>query len=136
MASPKLRTPSSIRIFKSEIKEALYDLREWRQITRLRPDLSILDCDGAKGWDLATQLISESGFLRRGRLSTSAALRHPYFLLAGDQAAAIVSKFTVANIKFVIISLVANLNTVPYRVQRTDMVISFYSSLHNVLYTP
>lgn len=96
MASPKLRTPSSIRIFKSEIKEAQYDLREWRQITRLRPDLSILDCDGAKGWDLATQLISERGFLRRGRLSASAALRHPYFLLAGDQAAAIVSKFTSA----------------------------------------
>lgn len=96
MASPKLRTASSIRIFKSEIKGAQYDLREWRQSTRLRPDLSILDCDGGKGWDLATQLISERGFLRRGRLSASAALRHPYFLLAGDQAAAIVSKLTSA----------------------------------------
>lgn len=96
MASPKLRTSSSIRIFKSEIKEVQYDLREWRQITRLRPDLGILDCDGGKGWDLATQLISERGFFRRGRLSASAALRHPYFLLAGDQAAAIVSKFTSA----------------------------------------
>ncbi|GLJ44264.1 hypothetical protein SUGI_0925570 [Cryptomeria japonica] len=95
MACSNLRTPSGIRMFKSEIKDAQYDLRKWRQITRLRPDLAILDSDGGKGWDLATKLISERAFLRRGRLSAAAALRHPYFLLAGDQAAAMLSKFTL-----------------------------------------
>uniref|UniRef100_A0A0C9S7J7 TSA: Wollemia nobilis Ref_Wollemi_Transcript_8305_1759 transcribed RNA sequence n=1 Tax=Wollemia nobilis TaxID=56998 RepID=A0A0C9S7J7_9CONI len=97
MACSNLRTTSGLRMFKSEIKQAQYDLRKWRQTTRLRPDLSILDSDGGKGWDLATKLISERGFLRRGRLSAAAALSHPYFLLAGDQAAAVLSKFTFAD---------------------------------------
>ncbi|CAA0830596.1 Serine/threonine-protein kinase STN8-chloroplastic [Striga hermonthica] len=48
-----------------------------------------------RGWDLATKLISKRGYLRRGRLSAAAALRHPYFLLGGDQAAAVISKFSL-----------------------------------------
>lgn len=56
----------------------------------MRPDLSILDLDSGRGWDLATKLISERG----GRLSAAAALRHPYFLLGGDQAAAVLSKLS------------------------------------------
>eukprot|EP00252_Welwitschia_mirabilis_P019319 TRINITY_DN4435_c0_g1_i1.p1 TRINITY_DN4435_c0_g1~~TRINITY_DN4435_c0_g1_i1.p1 ORF type:complete len:490 (-),score=79.80 TRINITY_DN4435_c0_g1_i1:30-1439(-) len=94
MACPSLRTPSGMRTFKSEIKESQYDLRKWRKTTRLKFDFSILDYGGGRGWDLATKLISQRGFLRRGRLSAAAALRHPYFLLAGDEAAAVLSKLT------------------------------------------
>ncbi|RVW40987.1 Serine/threonine-protein kinase STN8, chloroplastic [Vitis vinifera] len=52
-----------------------------------KPDLTILDLDSGRGWDL----ISERGSLRSGRLSAALALRHPYFLLGGDQAAAVLS---------------------------------------------
>uniref|UniRef100_F6GXV9 Serine/threonine-protein kinase STN8, chloroplastic n=1 Tax=Vitis vinifera TaxID=29760 RepID=F6GXV9_VITVI len=48
-----------------------------------------------RGWDLATKLISERGSLRSGRLSAALALRHPYFLLGGDQAAAVLSKLSL-----------------------------------------
>ncbi|KAK2405773.1 serine/threonine-protein kinase PEPKR2 [Trifolium repens] len=50
--------------------------------------------ESGRGWDLATKLISERGPLRRGRLSAASALRHPYFLLGGDQAAAVLSKLS------------------------------------------
>lgn len=63
------------------------------EFTRSRPDLSLLDLDSGRGWDLATKLVSERGSLRRERLS-AAALRHPYFFLAGDQAAAVLSKLS------------------------------------------
>ena len=53
-----------------------------------------LDLDSGRGWDLATKLISERGSLRRGRLSAADALRHPYFLLGGDQAASVLSKLS------------------------------------------
>lgn len=92
MAIPSLRSTSGLKNFNLELKTVGYDLRNWREKTRMRPDLSILDLDSGRGWDLATKLISERGFLRRGRLSAGAALRHPYFLLGGDQAAAVLSK--------------------------------------------
>ncbi|GAB2272076.1 Serine/threonine-protein kinase stn8, chloroplastic [Dionaea muscipula] len=95
MAIPTLRSTAGLKNFNSEIKMLGYDLEKWRERTRLRPDLRILDLDGGRGWDLATKLISERGFLRRGRLSAAAALRHPYFLLGGDQAAAVLSKFSL-----------------------------------------
>ncbi|MCH98609.1 serine/threonine-protein kinase STN8 chloroplastic-like, partial [Trifolium medium] len=63
-------------------------------IPTLRPDFQILDSESGRGWDLATKLISERGPLRRGRLSAASALRHPYFLLGGDQAAAVLSKLS------------------------------------------
>ncbi|KAI5662954.1 hypothetical protein M9H77_22277 [Catharanthus roseus] len=81
--------------FNLELKTVGYDLAEWREKTRMRPDFSILDLDSGRGWDLATKLISERGSLRRGRLSAAAALRHPYFFLGGDQAAAVLSKFAL-----------------------------------------
>ncbi|KAL3531595.1 hypothetical protein ACH5RR_005116 [Cinchona calisaya] len=93
MAIPTLRSSSGLKNFNLELKTVGYDLRKWREKTRMRPDLSILDLDSGRGWDLVTKLISERGFLRRGRLSAGAALRHPYFLLGGDQAAAVLSKF-------------------------------------------
>ncbi|KAJ0088212.1 hypothetical protein Patl1_31566 [Pistacia atlantica] len=96
MAIPTLRSTAGLKNFKSEIKTAKYDLNKWREYTRLRPDFTILDLDSGRGWDLATKLISERGFLGRGRLSAAAALRHPYFLLGGDQAAAILSKFSLS----------------------------------------
>ncbi|KAL3715300.1 hypothetical protein ACJRO7_007089 [Eucalyptus globulus] len=94
MAIPTLRTSSGLKNFNSEIKAVKYDLNKWKDYTRLRPDLTILELDSGRGWDLATKLISERGFLRRGRLSAAAALRHPYFLLGGDQAAAVLSKLS------------------------------------------
>jgi hypothetical protein len=96
MAVPTLRSPASLKAFNSELKFAGYNMNKWREGTRLRPDLRILDIDKGRGWDLATKLISQRGFLRRGRLSASAALRHPYFLLSGDQAAAVLSKLTLS----------------------------------------
>ncbi|KAL9275211.1 Serine/threonine-protein kinase STN8, chloroplastic-like protein [Drosera capensis] len=95
MAVPTLRSSAGLKNFNSEIKLLGYDLSKWRERTRSRPDLRILDLDGGRGWDLATKLISERGFLRRGRLSAAAALRHPYFLLGGDQAAAVLSKLSL-----------------------------------------
>ncbi|PIN14429.1 Protein kinase PCTAIRE [Handroanthus impetiginosus] len=95
MAIPSLRSTAGLKNFNTELKAVGYDLNRWREKTRLRPDLSILDLDSGRGWDLATKLISERGFLRRGRLSAAAALRHPYFLLGGDQAAAVLSKFSL-----------------------------------------
>ncbi|URE15800.1 STYKc [Musa troglodytarum] len=94
MAVPSLRSSAGLKNFNSELKSAGYDLNKWRDSTRLSPDLRLLDLDSGRGWDLATKLISERGFLRRGRLSAAAALRHPYFLLSGDQAAAVLSKLS------------------------------------------
>lgn len=95
MAVPTLRSMAGLKNFNLELKAFKYDLNKWREYTRRLPDLTILDLDSGRGWDLATKLISERGFLRRGRLSASAALRHPYFLLGGDQAAAVLSKFSL-----------------------------------------
>lgn len=94
MAIPSLRSLAALKNFNMELKSAKYDLNRWREKTRLRPDFAILDLDSGRGWDLATKLILERGFLRRGRLSAAAALRHPYFLLGGDQAAAVLSKLS------------------------------------------
>ncbi|OVA13703.1 Protein kinase domain [Macleaya cordata] len=96
MAIPTLRSTAGLKNFNSELKAVGYDLKKWREVTRSRPDFRLLDLDSGRGWDLATKLISERGFLRRGRLSASAALRHPYFLLGGDQAAAVLSKLSLS----------------------------------------
>ncbi|EPS67798.1 hypothetical protein M569_06977, partial [Genlisea aurea] len=93
MAVPSLRSAAGLKNFNVELKSFGYDLGEWRARTRRKPDLSILDIDSGRGWDLATKLVSERGGFRRGRLSASAALRHPYFLLGADRAAALLSKF-------------------------------------------
>ncbi|CAH9102305.1 unnamed protein product [Cuscuta europaea] len=93
MAIPSFRSPTGLKRFNMELRQAGYELNTWRERSRSRHDLSILDLDSGRGWDLATKLISERGPLRRGRLSASAALRHPYFLLGGDQAVAFLSKF-------------------------------------------
>lgn len=95
MAVPNLRSSAGLKNFNLELKNYGYDLNKWREKTRTKPDLTILDLDSGRGWDLATKLVSERGFLRRGRLSAAAALRHPYFLLGGDQAAAVISKLNL-----------------------------------------
>ncbi|KAH8484700.1 hypothetical protein H0E87_026451 [Populus deltoides] len=95
MAIPSLRPVSGLKNFNTEIKKARYDLNIWKESTRLRPDVTILELDSGRGWDLATKLISERGYLGRGRLSAAAALRHPYFLLGGDQAATVLSKLSL-----------------------------------------
>ncbi|CAN6337283.1 unnamed protein product [Urochloa humidicola] len=96
MAIPTLRTQSGLKNFNAELRSAGYDLNRWRQSTRRRPDLQILDLDSGRGWDLATKLISQRGANGGGRLSAAAALRHPYFLLGGDQAAAVLSKLSLS----------------------------------------
>ncbi|KAL1545377.1 Serine/threonine-protein kinase stn8, chloroplastic [Salvia divinorum] len=99
MATPGLRTAAGLKNFNNELKGVGYDLNRWREKTRMRADLSILDLDSGRGWDLATKLVSERGVgvFKRGRLSAAAALRHPYFLLGADQAAAALSKFNFIN---------------------------------------
>lgn len=94
MAIPSLRSTAGLKNFNLELKQAGYDLNLWRERCRSRFDFSILDLDSGRGWDLATKLISDRGSLRSSRLSASAALRHPYFLLGSDQAAAVLSKFS------------------------------------------
>ena len=96
MACPTLRTSTGLQTFKGEIQKSGYDLKKWRENTRLRPNLEILDYDGGKGWDLATKLICERGFFRRGGLSAASALRHPYFLLGGDQAVGVLAKLSAS----------------------------------------
>ncbi|KAK8949942.1 hypothetical protein KSP40_PGU006545 [Platanthera guangdongensis] len=96
MAVPSLRSIPALKNFNSELKTAGYNLNTWRECTRSRPDLCILDLDSGSGWDLATKLVWERSSLRRGRLSAAAALRHPYFLLGGDQAAAVLSKLSLS----------------------------------------
>ncbi|KAK7287027.1 hypothetical protein RJT34_22441 [Clitoria ternatea] len=94
IAIPTLRSPAALKNFNLEIKNCGYELKKWRDNTRIKPDFQILDSENGRGWDLATKLVSERGSLRRGRLSAAAALRHPYFLLGGDQAAAVLSKIS------------------------------------------
>ncbi|XP_057435417.1 serine/threonine-protein kinase STN8, chloroplastic-like [Lotus japonicus] len=96
MAVPALRSPATLKNFNLEIKTFGYDLNKWRDSTRIKSDFQILDADSGRGWDLATKLISKRGSQGRGRLSAAAALRHPYFLLGGDQAAAVLSKLRLS----------------------------------------
>ncbi|KAK7382883.1 hypothetical protein VNO80_02032 [Phaseolus coccineus] len=96
MAIPSLRSSAALKNFNLELKNCGFDLKKWRDYTRSRPDFQILDSESGRGWDLATKLVSERGSLRRGRLSAAAALRHPYFLLGGDQAAAVLSKLSLS----------------------------------------
>ncbi|XP_071738421.1 serine/threonine-protein kinase STN8, chloroplastic [Rutidosis leptorrhynchoides] len=96
MAIPTLRSSAGLKNFNLELKAVNYDLKRWREKTRSRPNTSVLDLDSGRGWDLVTKLISERGSLRKGRLSASDALRHPYFLLGGDQAASVLSKLSLS----------------------------------------
>ena len=90
-----LRTAIGFQTFKKEIQAVGYNLQKWRKTTKVaRIDFDLLDIDGGMGWDLATKLVCERNALNRGRLSAAAALRHPYFLLGGDQASKIISKVT------------------------------------------
>ncbi|KAL6142406.1 hypothetical protein ACLB2K_060688 [Fragaria x ananassa] len=45
MAVPSLRSSAGLKNFNGEIKRFGYDLNNWRESTRLRPDLSLLDLD-------------------------------------------------------------------------------------------
>nr|AZQ19332.1 protein phosphorylation [Populus tomentosa] len=49
MAIPSLRPVSGLKNFNTEIKKAGYDLNKWRESTRLRPDLTILELDSGRG---------------------------------------------------------------------------------------
>lgn len=94
MAIPTLRSPAALKNFNLEMRTYGYDLDKWRDSTRMRSDFQILDSDSGRGWDLAAKLISKRGSQRKQRLSAAAALRHPYFLLGGDQAAVVLSKLS------------------------------------------
>ena len=96
MASPTLRSTSGATALRQEIALAGYDLQRWRDSTRLRPDLRLLDMDGGLGFDLASKLVCKRGGVIKGRLSANEALRHPYLLLGVDQAATAISKITLS----------------------------------------
>jgi hypothetical protein len=94
MAIPTLRSQAALKNFNLEMRTYGYDLNQWRDSTRMKSNFQILDSDSGRGWDLASKLISKRSSERRRRLSAASALRHPYFLLGGDQAAAVLSKFS------------------------------------------
>ncbi|GAU30030.1 hypothetical protein TSUD_161160, partial [Trifolium subterraneum] len=88
MAIPTLRSQAALKNFNLEMRTFGYDLNKWRDSTRMKSNSEILDSDSGRGWDLASKLISKRSSERTRRLSAASALRHPYFLLGGDQAAA------------------------------------------------
>ncbi|KEH23284.1 Serine/Threonine-kinase STN8 [Medicago truncatula] len=94
IAIPTLRSQAALKNFNLEMRTYGYDLNKWRDSTRMKSNFQILDSDSGRGWDLASKLISKRSSERRRRLSAASALRHPYFLLGGDQAAAVLSKFS------------------------------------------
>ncbi len=73
---------------------ALFFAQLWRRVTRTKPDFTILDMDGGRGFDLVTKLVVKRGGILKERLSAAEALRHPYFLLSGDQATVVLSKLS------------------------------------------
>ncbi|KEH23281.1 Serine/Threonine kinase domain protein [Medicago truncatula] len=77
MAIPTLRSPVALKNFNLEMRTYVYDFNKWRD------DL------------LASSLTSKPLMaIQMNHLSTDSALKHPYFLLGGDQAAAVLSKFS------------------------------------------
>ncbi|XP_045797485.1 serine/threonine-protein kinase STN8, chloroplastic-like [Trifolium pratense] len=94
MAIPTLRSQAALKNFNLEMRTCGYDLNKWRDSTRMKSNSEILDSNSGRGWDLASKLISKRSSERTRRLSAASALRHPYFLLGGDQAAAVLSKFS------------------------------------------
>ncbi|BFI20754.1 hypothetical protein MPTK1_7g16020 [Marchantia polymorpha subsp. ruderalis] len=79
MTMQNLRTAIGLKIFKEEIAKFGYDMKKWRDGTKMRMNFEVLDLDGGQGWDLATKLICPRGDFGQQRLSASAALRHPFF---------------------------------------------------------
>ncbi|KAK4834299.1 hypothetical protein QYF36_020427 [Acer negundo] len=49
MAIPTLRSTAGLKNFNLEIRTYNYDLNNWREDTRLRPDFSVLDLDSGRG---------------------------------------------------------------------------------------
>nr|XP_029153453.1 serine/threonine-protein kinase STN8, chloroplastic-like [Arachis hypogaea] len=96
MAIPTLRSKSALKNFNLELRNCGFDLKKCRSFTRSRFDFRILDGDSGRGWDLATKLISKRDSPASGCLSAAATLRHPYFLLGGDQAALVLSKLSLS----------------------------------------
>eukprot|EP01025_Chloroclados_australasicus_P069956 TRINITY_DN996_c1_g2_i2.p1 TRINITY_DN996_c1_g2~~TRINITY_DN996_c1_g2_i2.p1 ORF type:complete len:502 (-),score=54.19 TRINITY_DN996_c1_g2_i2:395-1900(-) len=84
IAIPQLRSASNQRKFSQELATQYYgDIQQWRELSRSARtfDFSILDQNGGLGWDLVCKLVRTRDGLQAGRLSASAALRHPYFYL-------------------------------------------------------
>ena len=81
MTVPQMRKNNFFRTFQREIKKFEYDLDDWRKSpasSAKQCDFSLLDKKLGSGWDLACKMVS----LKSKRITPSAALRHPYFLLA------------------------------------------------------
>jgi hypothetical protein len=94
LAIPLLRTDLGLGSFQKELESVDYDLREWRERTRLRVNFEVLDMDKGQGWDLACKLVCRRGPLFKGRLSAAETLRHPYFILGSDQFATVAAKLS------------------------------------------
>lgn len=81
LAVPQLRRNTSIAQFNNELRQFDYDLTRWRDYRGSKYDFSLLDRNGGKGFDLAKKLLGKRDSTFRGRLSTSQALRHPFFIV-------------------------------------------------------
>ena len=82
MTVPQLRKKNLFLNFQREIKRFDYDLSGWRNSKTTSAssfDFSELDSKFGSGWDLACKMVS----LKSKRISATAALRHPYFLILG-----------------------------------------------------
>ncbi|CAI9758832.1 unnamed protein product [Fraxinus pennsylvanica] len=92
-----LRSIAGSEVLNTELKAVGYDLNRWRKKSQMRLNITILDLNSSRWWDLVTKLILERGSRHKGHLSASAAQRHPLstFLLGSDQPAAVVSKLSL-----------------------------------------
>ena len=80
---PTLRKTSFLSPFNKELEKSGYDLRSWRkdgEPQAIRSDYEAADSNFGLGWDLACRLVCPRGVAFRGRMSASAALRHPFLL--------------------------------------------------------
>jgi len=67
--------------FYRNLQRCDWDLRKWREeYAGNMWDFSILDSYGGAGWDLACKLVCKRNAIRRGRMSASQAMLHPFLL--------------------------------------------------------
>ena len=83
MMVPELRNKTMQTGMATDLKKYNNSWEYWRQSSpsARRCDFSLLDRQGGAGNDLAKRLICERNGLNRGRLTCSAILLHPFFLL-------------------------------------------------------
>jgi hypothetical protein len=79
LAVPGLRPAAALDSFMKELEGTGYDVRAWRTEKGDKKkgfDFAALDAGDGAGWDLAQRLMEPE---RAARITTEAALRHPFF---------------------------------------------------------